>query len=150
MYDALSRHRLRTKAIKEALEIDAAVESDSEVDNGLSAFDEWENLVIELSDDSDDDDEDVDLLFDDAEAEASIDARGEIIIEAEKKFLKWKAMGDASNRRGFGNSRASYYRALQKTEDLKSKAKGSKDIRDFLIVTVVRSHIITRTKIMWP
>ena len=42
MYDALSRHRLRTKAIKEALEIDAEVESDSEVDNGLSAFDVWE------------------------------------------------------------------------------------------------------------
>ena len=42
MSDALSLHRSRTKAIKEALEIDAAVESDSEVDNGLSAFDEWE------------------------------------------------------------------------------------------------------------
>ena len=52
MSDALSRHRSRTKAIKEALEIDAEVGSDSEVDNGLSAFDEWENLVIELSDDS--------------------------------------------------------------------------------------------------
>ena len=86
MSDALSRHRLRTKAIKEALEIDAAVESDSVVDNGLSAFDEWENLVIELSDDSDDDDEDVDLLFDDAEAEASIDARGELLFLHTKFF----------------------------------------------------------------
>ena len=76
---------------------------------------------------------DVDLLFDDAEAEASIFARGKIIIEAEKKFLKWKAIGDASNRRGFGNSRASYYRALQQNENLKSKAMGSKDIRDFFI-----------------
>ena len=99
----------------------------------VSAFDEWENQIITLSDDSDDDDEDVDLLFDDAEAEASIFARGKIIIEAEKKFLKWKAIGDASNRRGFGNSRTSYYRALQKNENLKSKAIGSKDIRDFFI-----------------
>ena len=99
----------------------------------VSAFDEWENQIITLSDDSDDDDEDVDLLHDDAAAEASIFARGKIIIEAEKKFLKWKAIGDASNRRGFGNSRASYYRALQQNENLKSKAMGSKDIRDFFI-----------------
>ena len=133
MSDALRLYRLRTKAMKEALEIDADVESDSEVHNGLSAFDEWENQIIMLSDDSDDDDEDVDLLFDDAEAEASIFARGKIIIEAKKKFLKWKAIGDASNRRGFSNSRTSYYRALQKNENLKSKAIGSKDIRDFFI-----------------
>ena len=71
MSDALRLHRLRTKA----LEIDTDIESDCEVDNGLSTYDEWENLIITLSDDSDDDDEDVDLLHDDAEAEASIFAR---------------------------------------------------------------------------
>ena len=32
--------------MKEELEIDANVQSDSEVDNGLSAFDEWENQII--------------------------------------------------------------------------------------------------------
>ena len=35
--------------MKEALGIDADVESDSEVDNGLSAFDGWENQIITLS-----------------------------------------------------------------------------------------------------
>ena len=49
MSDALRLYRLRTKAMKEALGIDADVESDSEVDNGLSAFDGWENQIITLS-----------------------------------------------------------------------------------------------------
>ena len=49
MSDALRLYRLRTKAMTEALEIDADVESDSEVDNGLSAFDEWEKKFITLS-----------------------------------------------------------------------------------------------------
>ena len=62
MSDALRLYRLRTKAIKEALEIDADVESDSEVDNGLTAFDEWENQIITLSDDSDDDEEVPDIF----------------------------------------------------------------------------------------
>ena len=52
MSDALRLYRLRTKAMKEELEIDADVESESEVDNGLSAFDEWENQIITLSDDN--------------------------------------------------------------------------------------------------
>ena len=34
--------------MKEALDIDVDVESDCEVDNGLSAFDEWENQIITL------------------------------------------------------------------------------------------------------
>ena len=48
MSDALRLYRLRTKAMKEALDIDVDVESDCEVDNGLSAFDEWENQIITL------------------------------------------------------------------------------------------------------
>ena len=47
MSDALRLYRLRAKADEE-LEIDADVESDSEVDNGLSAFYGWENQIITL------------------------------------------------------------------------------------------------------
>ena len=62
MSDALSLYRLRTTKTK----------GDCELDNGLSAHDEWGKMIITLPDDSDNDDEDADLLFDDAEAEASI------------------------------------------------------------------------------
>ena len=48
MSDALRLYQLRAKADEE-FEIDADVESDSEVDNGLSAFDGWENQIITLS-----------------------------------------------------------------------------------------------------
>ena len=47
MSDALRLYRLRAKADEE-FEIDADVESDCEVDNGLSAFYGWENQIITL------------------------------------------------------------------------------------------------------
>ena len=81
----------------------------------LSAHDMWQAQLHKLSDDSSDNEDNVKNIFCDLDRDDnSIDALMNGMLQKEELYDKWKTVGNASNIRGSGNSRATFFRTKKK------------------------------------
>ena len=113
---------------------------EDEIENELSTHDMWQAQLHELSDDSSDNEDNVNNIFCDLDRDDnSIDALMNGVLQKEELYDKWKSVGNASNIRGSGNSRATFFRTKKKAVDLRDSTVRTGDIRNFFRFPDVRT-----------
>ena len=62
------------------------------------------------------------------------------VLQKEELYDKWKSVGNASNIRGSGNSRATFFMTKKKAVDLRDSTVRTGDIRNFFRLATCRER----------